>query len=162
MADIQRAIYDRLAGDSRLTAVVPVGLQFTLLNRWPTRSAPGATPTAFKPDGSLKRLVIVLDGGEVEHPSGATQRQFRWDSFPTLHIVAEAHDTGRWAVKQADQRIAEILSAALLSQTTEGATEQISFRLDGTVGPREDFEGFPGSVRMIRRWRATGTRRLAS
>ncbi len=162
MAELQKAIRDYLALDLTLTQTQPGGLGFVVFDRWlVTPPGPGSTPEAFDmgQGGRLKRSIVVLDGGEVAHPSPRAGRDWRqWDSHPSMHVFAEAHATGKAAVDTALARI-EILLVPWRLTLPSG--QRVSFEPDNRLA-LEDSSAFPGNVVVIARWRATSARRTAA
>lgn len=155
MAEVADAIVARLAGDWTLTQSIGFGVY----GRWLKRDGPGATVDAFDAGqgGRLKRSIVVLDGGEVDHPSGRPGREWRtWDSFPTTHLFAEAHANGKAAI---DSALARMEALLVPWAATLPSGQRVTFEPDSRV-TLEDSEAFPGSVVVVARWRATGARRL--
>lgn len=159
MATLAKVVRDRLAGDFQLTQPTPGGLGFQVFNRWLSKGGPGSTPDAFSQTGRLLRNVVVLDGGEVGHPDGdAGWRVRRWDSFPTCHVFAEASDAGKAAADAACRRIEALLVG--WEAAIDGG-QRVGFRPDARIA-LEDTDAFPGSIVVIARFRATGTRLVAA
>lgn len=161
MATLQQAIVDRLTGDFTLTQPQPGGLGFLVWGRWLKKEGGGATPEAWDAGqgGRLKRNVVVLDGGEVDHPSGRGGPDWRfWDSFPELHLFAEAHASGKAAIDAAIRRCDALLVG--WSVAIDGG-QRVTFRPDARLA-LEDSEEWPGNVRAVARYRATGARRVAA
>lgn len=161
MTTIAHEIANRLASGSLLTSPSGSGgLGFDIYERpLAPGTGPGATPEAFDASrgNRLKRSIVVLDGGEVDHPArqmGSDLR--RWDSFPTIHIWSEAHTAG----KQAAQDAYLAIESLLIGWETVVAGQRIGFRLDSRVDLADDPE-WPGNVRTVARVRATGVRQLA-
>lgn len=161
MTTLQITMRNYLAGDAGLTDAPPGGLGFGVYSQWLKPSGPGSTPAAFDPaqGGRLRRSIVVMDGGEVAHPGrpgGASIR--RWDSFPTITIIGEAHQNGKEAIYAALRRCEELLVPWI---ATIDGNQQVSFRLADALA-LEESEGFPGNMVLSTRWRATGARTLAS
>lgn len=159
MATLPTAIRDRLAADAALTAAQPGGLGFRVWSRWLTPSGPGSTPEAFDAarGGRLLRNVVVTDGGEVGAPARQPAALRRWDSFPQIYVFAEAHEAGKQAAHDAVARIEALLVG--WSVTVGGAS--VGFLPDAVLA-LEDSAQFPGNITLVARFRATGTRQLAS
>jgi hypothetical protein len=162
MAEIQKAITDYLALDFTLTQPQPGGLGFLVWSRWLVAgTGPGSTPEAFNAGagGRLRRNIVVLDGGEVDHPSPRPGRDWRtWDSFPTTHLFAEAHANGKAAI---DAAIARMETLLVPWRLVLPSGQRVSFEPDSRL-VLEDSDQFPGNVVAVVRWRATGARRLAA
>lgn len=168
MLAVARAIYDHIVLDEMvlggvplpLTAAPPAGLGFTVFNRWLKPSGPGSTPTAFDAaqGGRLKRSIVVLDGGEVPHPSPSVRDVRLWDAFPTTHLFAELHDNGKAAIDEAIRRLEYLLGD--WTPTLSG-NSPISLREDAVLEMGESDE-FPGNGVVMVRWRVTGTRQIVA
>lgn len=137
-------------------SVIKIDLNFLVWDYWIT---PGRPEAAFDPDDGfrLRRNIVILHGGEVDHPSLSRSQWRLWDSFPTFYIYAEAHANGKLAATRAKIRIEQLLSGRRIN-AEEG--RNITFRPDEEI-KLEDSELFPGNVVSIVRWRATGARALA-
>lgn len=142
-----------LQNDSQLTNPP---LNFLIWDYWIT---PGRPAAAFDMGngGRLRRNIVILHGGEVDHPSPSRSGIHIWDSFPDFYIYGEAHENGKLAVIRAKLRIEQLLSGRRVT-AEEGVN--ITFRPDNEIR-LEDSELFPGNVVSIVRWRATGARALA-
>lgn len=162
------ALYDKLRLDTAvavgtpkpLTPAQPTGLEFLVFDRWLKPSGPGSTPTAFDTaqGGRLKRSIVVLDGGEVAHPSPAAYERKHWDSFPLTYIFAEAHANGKAAIELAIWRM-EFLLADWFPRLPSGY--RVAFKEDSILA-LEDSDAFLGNVVSVVRWRATGSRRMVA
>lgn len=142
-----------LENDSGITGS-PNG--FLVWDYWIT---PGRPEEAFDPedDMRLRRSIVILHGGEFDHPSPSRSGWRLWDSFPTFYIYGEAHANGKLACTRAKIRIEQLLSGRRIN-AEEG--RNITFKPDDEI-KLEDSELFPGNVVSIVRWRATGARALA-
>jgi len=166
MTTLQAAIKARLAGDFLLTSGQPAGLGFIIWDRWLVKPGTfgkpeaGSTPEAFDPlsGGRMRRNIVVLAGGDVDHPGGQAHGVRRWDNFPRIYFFAEAHATGKQAIEDAKLRVEDLLTP-WEAVITRG--QRVTF-LPADEIPLEDSESWPGNVVAIVRWRATGTRRLAT
>lgn len=166
MATLQKLIKDRLADDWALTQPQPTNLGFGVYDRWLVypgnfaKPARGSTPEAFDENqgGRLKRSIVVLAGGDVDHPGRQMRRMRRWDNFPRIYFYAEAAQSGKQAVEDAKLRVEDLL-VPWEAVITRG--QRVSLRPADEI-PLEDSEAFPGNIVMIVRWRATGVRSLAT
>jgi hypothetical protein len=152
VATLLQELTSVLKNDSVLTNP-PLG--FLVFDYWIT---PGRPAVAFDPANGnrLKRSIVILHGGEVEHPQGSTYDFSLWDSFPEFYIYAEAHQNGKTAATQAKIRIEQLLGHRYIS-CFEG--NNITLKRDNEIR-LEDSDLFPGNVVSIVRWRATGARAL--
>lgn len=149
MATLLAELKTILENDSQLTFPP---LDFLIWDWWIT---PGRPEEAW--NGSrLRRNIVILHGGEVDHPSPSRSSLRLWDAFPTFYIYAEAHANGKLAVTRAKLRIEQLLAPRRVN-AEEGSN--ITFRPDNEIA-LEDSELFPGNVVSIVRWRATGARVL--
>jgi hypothetical protein len=149
---LQAEIKSILDNDS----VIKTTLGFLVWDYWIT---PGRPTAAFDPnDGNrLRRNIVILSGGEVDHPSPSRPNFRLWDSFPSIYIYARAHESGKLAAVRAKLRIQELLAPRRIN-AEEGVN--ITLRPDDEIA-LEDSELFPGNIVSIVRWRATGARALA-
>lgn len=152
MATLLAELKSILAGDSTLT-LPPLGFQV-----WDYWITPGRPAAAFDPSdpSRLLRNIVILHGGEVDHPSLSRSGLRIWDSFPTFYIYAEAHANGKLYATRAKLRIEQLLASRRVN-AEEGTN--ITFRPDNELA-LEDSELFPGNIVSIVRWRATGARAL--
>lgn len=158
MTTLAHEIANRIASFGSLTTPAGSGgLGFLILERWPVPDGPGATPEAFDParGNRLKRCIVVLDGGEVAHPGRQNFDFRRWDSFPTTQIFAEAHLNGKQAAQDAYLQI----EAMLINWQAIVSGQRIGFTTESRLN-LEDDDSFPGNIRIVARWRATGVRPL--
>lgn len=167
MTTLAHELANRLASSGALTTPAGSGgLGFVILERWPIEPAPagqppipGQTPEAFDParGNRLKRCIVVLDGGEVAHPSRQNFDFRRWDSFPTTQIFAEAHLNGKQAAQDAYLQI----ESMLINWQAIVSGQRIGFQTESRLN-LEDDDSFPGNVRIVATWRATGVRKLVA
>lgn len=138
-----------LENDSQLTFPP---LDFLIWDWWITPDRPEEAWNGSR----FRRNIVILHGGEVEHPSPSRSGLRLWDAFPTFYIYAEPHANGKLAVAQAKIRIEQLLAPRRVN-AEEGTN--ITFQPDNEI-PLVDSELFPGNVVSIIRWRATGARAL--
>jgi hypothetical protein len=158
MTTLAHEIANRLASFGSLTTPAGSGgLGFLILERWPVPDGPGATPEAFDParGNRLKRCIVVLDGGERPHPSRQSFDFRKWDSSPQTQIFAEAHLNG----KEAAHAAYLLIESMLINWQAVVAGQRIGFVTENRLD-LEDSEAFPGNVRIVATWRATGVRTL--
>lgn len=154
MSTLQTAILTRLRADAALTALLPGGLWERPLQQG---SGPQATPAAFGPSGPggvprLRPCLVLLDPGEVGHPSGDRDRNTQpWDAWARPHLYAPATDAGRALLEQADARL-----IVLLHDWQTPA--HVGLRALPERGPTLPSDEFPGNLVTYRRFRATGVR----
>jgi len=165
MPTIQKQIVDRLAADLTLRSLLPdnTGAAASVHNRRLKRGTnEGATPKAFNmtpghpKEGELLRSIVVADGGEVAHPSGAKRgtRLLAFDTFPRLYYYAEATESGKAAIDAIDTRCVLILHDWQVPGTT------VRIQAEPERIPFIDSDEFPGNVETYRRFRGPGTRSI--
>lgn len=159
MTTLVHEIGNRLASSAALTTPPGAGLGFQILERWPSPEGPGATPDAFDATRAnrLKRVAVVMDGGEVANPARQAFDRRRWDSFPLIYLFGEAHTNGKDAVQSAYLLIEQLL----VGWEAIVAGQHIGFLPDSRVA-LDDSDVFPGNVVSICRFRATSTRKLVA
>lgn len=154
LAPLTVEIKSILMNDSLLTSDGS-GLGFQIFDMPITAGRPAS---AFDPnDGNRMRKVIsIIEGGEVEHPSTSNSKWRLWDSFPQIRIYAPAHANGKVAAKQAKLRVEQLLCGRRIS-AIEGVN--ITMKPSDEIA-LDDSELNPGNIVSIVRWRATGARAL--
>lgn len=164
MASLVHEIANRIATFGAIVGPKPGGLEFVVLERWPVRPSgnpdnpiPGETPTAFDETRSrrMKRVIAVMDQGEVNNPASQPFEYRRWDSFPLIYIFAETHQNGKDAIRAAYL----LIESYLIGWTVVVDGGRVGFLPDSRL-PLDDSEDFPESVVQVARFRATGVRRI--
>lgn len=164
MSSLVHEIANRIATFGAIVGPPGGGLGFVVLERWPVRPSgdpdnpiPGETATAFDETRGrkMKRVISVMDQGEVTNPASQPFEYRRWDSFPLIYIFAETHANGKAAISAAYL----LIESYLIGWTATVDGQKVGFLPDNRL-PLDDSEDFPESVVQVARFRATGVRKI--
>jgi len=159
MNPLHAALIARLTGDATLLAVLTGGV----FGRALKATGPGNTSTAWAVNAAtgiayLRPCAVILDPGEVMHPSGNRDPDIHaYDAWARLFLYAPATDSGKTAIVTADSRAIALFHQWTATLAGVGTAQVVAMpeRL-GTL----DSDEFPGVVFSVRRFRASGTRQI--